>query len=42
VPFHHDPGHSDDDLDRMTSQALDRVKPAYRVTAGMEGTAIEV
>jgi phosphoribosyl 1,2-cyclic phosphodiesterase len=42
VPFHHDPGHSDDDLDRMTSQALDRVKPAYRVTAGMEGTTIEV
>jgi len=42
VPFHHDPGHSDDDLDRMTSQALDRSKPGYRVTSGIEGTTIEV
>lgn len=42
VPFHHDPGHSDDDLDRMTAQALDRSKPGYRVSSGIEGTTIEV
>jgi phosphoribosyl 1,2-cyclic phosphodiesterase len=42
VPFHHDPGHTDDDLDRMTAQALDEMKPAYRVSAGMEGMTIEL
>ena len=42
VPFHHDPGHTDEDLDRMTAQALDEMKPAYRVSAGMEGMTIEL
>jgi ribonuclease BN (tRNA processing enzyme) len=40
VPFHHDPGHSDDDLDRMLAQALDTASPAYLVTPGVEGTVI--
>jgi phosphoribosyl 1,2-cyclic phosphodiesterase len=42
VPFHHDPGHTDDDLDRLTAEAIDEAKPAYRVSAGAEGTTLEV
>ena len=38
VPFHHDPAHTDDQIDRMTAQALEAAKPAYRVTPGVEGT----
>jgi phosphoribosyl 1,2-cyclic phosphodiesterase len=37
VPFHHDPGHSDLDLDRLIAEAIDDAKPAYRVTPGREG-----
>jgi len=42
VPFHHDPGHTDADLDRMMAQALDEAKPAYRVSPGIEGTMFEL
>lgn len=42
VPFHHDPSHSDDDLDRLISQAMEEANPAYRVTPGVEGTTIAV
>jgi phosphoribosyl 1,2-cyclic phosphodiesterase len=42
VPFHHDPGHTDEDLDRMMAQALDEAKPAYRVSPGVEGTMFEL
>ena len=42
VPFHHDPSHTDIDLDRMMGQALEEAKPGYRVTAGLEGTVLEV
>jgi phosphoribosyl 1,2-cyclic phosphodiesterase len=42
VPFHHDPGHTDEDLDRMTAQALDEMKPAYRVSPGIEGAMFEL
>jgi ribonuclease BN (tRNA processing enzyme) len=42
VPFHHDPGHTDSDLDRLMLQAMEEAKPAYRVTPGVEGTTIEV
>ncbi len=37
VPFHHDPAHSDEDLDRIIGEAIDEAKPAYRVTPGREG-----
>jgi phosphoribosyl 1,2-cyclic phosphodiesterase len=37
VPFHHDPGHSDVDLDRLMAEAIEDAKPAYRVTPGREG-----
>jgi phosphoribosyl 1,2-cyclic phosphodiesterase len=37
VPFHHDPSHTDADLDRLMAEAIDDAKPAYRVTPGQEG-----
>ena len=40
VPFHHDPTHSDDDLDRMFEETLEKVQPSYRVTPGREGWTI--
>ena len=42
VPFHHDPGHTDRDLDRLIAEAIDKVKPAYRVTPGVEGAVIDL
>jgi phosphoribosyl 1,2-cyclic phosphodiesterase len=42
VPFHHDPDHTDTDLDRMTAQAIEETRPAYKVTAGIEGAAFEL
>jgi phosphoribosyl 1,2-cyclic phosphodiesterase len=42
VPFHHDPSHTDADLDRLIAQAVEERKPAYRVTPGMEGTVVEL
>jgi phosphoribosyl 1,2-cyclic phosphodiesterase len=42
VPFHHDPDHTDTDLDRLLAQALDETKPAYQVTPGIEGTIFEL
>src|SRR5450759_410628 len=42
VPFHHDPDHTDTDLDRLMAQALDETKPAYQVTPGIEGTIFEL
>ena len=42
VPFHHDPNHSDDDIDRMLAQALDESKPAFQVTPGVEGTILDI
>jgi len=40
--FHHDPGHTDADLDRLTSEATDSAKPAYRVAPGVEGAVFEL
>ena len=42
VPFHHDPAHCDDDLDRLMGEAIATVKPRYRVTPGREGMVFEV
>ena len=42
VPFHHDPTHSDDELDRMFSQAIDEMDPSYKVTPSQEGRTLEV
>lgn len=42
VPFHHDPDHSDDMLDRMISEATQRIQPNFMVTPGKEGLTIDL
>ena len=42
VTFHHDPDHTDANLDEMTAQAIDATNPAYQVTAGMEGAIFDL
>ena len=37
VTFHHDPGHSDDTIDRLTAEAVAAARPSFEVTAGAEG-----
>jgi len=38
VPFHHDPSHSDDDVDRIVGEAVREVNPPFTVVAAMEGS----
>jgi ribonuclease BN (tRNA processing enzyme) len=42
VPFHHDPSHSDEDLDRLMAEAVAEAKPSFTVTPGMEGAEFEL
>ncbi len=42
VPFHHDPGHSDDDLDRLLGQAVAEADPACAVLPGQEGAEFDL
>jgi len=42
IPFHHDPAHSDDELDQMIAQAVAEEQPGYTITPGMEGTVVEL
>jgi phosphoribosyl 1,2-cyclic phosphodiesterase len=42
VTFHHDPAHSDDEIDRLTAEAIAAARPAFQVTAGAEGVAFEL
>jgi len=42
VPFHHDPGHTDVDIDRLMNEAIAEAKPAYRVSPGREGASFQV
>jgi len=42
VPFHHDPSHSDDQLDQMILDAMREVAPSFGVTPGQEGTKIDL
>ena len=42
VPFHHDPEHTDADLDRLTLEAVEATKPAYLVSPGVEGTTFKL
>jgi phosphoribosyl 1,2-cyclic phosphodiesterase len=37
VPFHHDPTHTDADLDRLIAEAVAAAQPSFRVTPGTEG-----
>ena len=42
VPFHHDPSHTDNDLDRLMFEAMQECKPAFEVVPGIEGSTIWV
>jgi ribonuclease BN (tRNA processing enzyme) len=42
VPFHHDPGHSDEDIDRLLGEALAEADPSFAVTAGKEGAEFDL
>jgi phosphoribosyl 1,2-cyclic phosphodiesterase len=42
APFHHDPTHNDDTLDRMFEQTLWSLQPTYKVTPSREGLAIDL
>jgi ribonuclease BN (tRNA processing enzyme) len=42
VPFHHDPAHSDEDLDRLMAEAVAEAQPSFTVTPGMEGAVFEL
>ena len=42
APFHHDPTHNDDTLDRMFEQTIENIHPSYQVTPSREGLAVEV
>lgn len=42
VPFHHDPSHDDDTLDRLLEDAVRRHQPEFAVSAGREGAVFEI
>jgi phosphoribosyl 1,2-cyclic phosphodiesterase len=42
VPFHHDPAHSDGDLDRLMSDATAAARPSFTVVPGCEGAVFEL
>ncbi|MFQ5664930.1 MAG: MBL fold metallo-hydrolase [Candidatus Binatia bacterium] len=42
VPFHHDPAHTDSDLDRLLSEAAGAAKRPFKVTPGIEGARFNV
>jgi phosphoribosyl 1,2-cyclic phosphodiesterase len=42
VPFHHDPSHSDHDLDGLYTELLAHTNPSFGVTPGMEGMTFDL
>jgi phosphoribosyl 1,2-cyclic phosphodiesterase len=42
VPFHHDPAHTDDQLNRLFAETMESFNPSFDVTPGTEGTQFEV
>ena len=42
VPFHHDPWHSDDDLDRLLGEAVAEARPTFDVLPGQEGAVFDL
>lgn len=42
IMFHHDPSHSDSDLDRLVSQAIARSNSSFAVTPALEGHTFEL
>jgi ribonuclease BN (tRNA processing enzyme) len=42
VPFHHDPGHSDEYLDALIADTKAAMRPSFEVTPGVDGAVFEV
>lgn len=42
VPFHHDPTHNDDDLDRLLGQQIQAFQSRFQITPGMEGATFKI
>jgi phosphoribosyl 1,2-cyclic phosphodiesterase len=42
VPFHHDPSHDDEMLDRLHENAVRKIKPDFAVSHGREGAVFDV
>ena len=42
VPFHHDPAHSDDDVDRLVATAAAAARPSFAVLPGTERTTFHL
>jgi phosphoribosyl 1,2-cyclic phosphodiesterase len=42
VPFHHDPAHTDEDLDRLIAEAAAVAQPAFSITPGVEGAVFDL
>src|ERR671932_293375 len=42
VPFHHDPDHSDEQLDRLMEALVRSTQPPFAITAAMEGTTFSL
>jgi phosphoribosyl 1,2-cyclic phosphodiesterase len=42
VPFHHDPAHTDDDLDAMIRTTVATLHPPFAITPGAEGTVFRM
>jgi phosphoribosyl 1,2-cyclic phosphodiesterase len=41
IPFHHDPTHGDDILDKMVARSIEEIDPSFDVTPGKEGAVIK-
>ena len=42
VLFYHDPTHTDEDLDRLTAEAIAVARPSFPVTTGAEGAVFDL
>jgi ribonuclease BN (tRNA processing enzyme) len=40
--FHHDPTHTDEDLERMVASAFNETTPSFPVTLGAEGRLFDL
>jgi phosphoribosyl 1,2-cyclic phosphodiesterase len=42
VPFHHDPTHSDSDLDQLINETVKSERPSFKITPGTEGAVFRI
>lgn len=42
IPFHHDPAHSDDQIDQMITEAIQKVAPSFEIIPGLEGVVFDL